>query len=84
MARRALKNTALAYLTSLEDPSYVELALSEYKSATNLTDQFAALAALAQNPGKTRDDVLADFYNKWQANGLSENVFEIASKSLAA
>lgn len=48
----------------------MELALSEYKMATNLTDQFAALAALAQTPGKTRDDVLADFYNKWQGDYL--------------
>ncbi|CAF2081840.1 unnamed protein product [Brassica rapa] len=81
MARRALKNTALAYLTSLEDPSYVELALSEYKSATNLTDQFAALAALAQNPGKTRDDVLADFYNKWQGDYLVVNKWFLLQSS---
>ncbi|KAF3556531.1 hypothetical protein F2Q69_00014148 [Brassica cretica] len=73
MARRALKNTALAYLASLEDPAYVELALGEYKSATNLTDQIAALAALAQKPGKTRDEVLADFYNKWQGDYLVVN-----------
>nr|VDD09043.1 unnamed protein product [Brassica oleracea] len=73
MARRALKNTALAYLASLEDPAYVELALDEYKSATNLTDQIAALAALAQKPGKTRDEVLADFYNKWQGDYLVVN-----------
>jgi GH25 family lysozyme M1 (1,4-beta-N-acetylmuramidase) len=31
-----------------------------------MTDQFAALAAIAQNPGKTCDEVLADFYTKWQ------------------
>uniref|UniRef100_A0A0D3BW05 Peptidase M1 leukotriene A4 hydrolase/aminopeptidase C-terminal domain-containing protein n=1 Tax=Brassica oleracea var. oleracea TaxID=109376 RepID=A0A0D3BW05_BRAOL len=73
MARRALKNTALAYLASLEDPAYVELALGEYKSVTNLTDQIAALAALAQKPGKTRDEVLADFYNKWQGDYLVVN-----------
>ena len=48
----------------------MELALDEYKSATNLTDQIAALAALAQKPGKTRDEVLADFYNKWQGDYL--------------
>ncbi|CDY60544.1 BnaA06g39060D [Brassica napus] len=81
MARRALKNTALAYLASLEDPSYVELALSEYKSATNLTDQFAALAALAQNPGKTRDNVLADFYNKWQGDYLVVNKWFLLQSS---
>ena len=44
--------------------------LHEYKIATNMTEQFAALAAIAQNPGKTRDDVLADFYSKWQHDFL--------------
>ncbi|GKV23140.1 hypothetical protein SLEP1_g32907 [Rubroshorea leprosula] len=119
MARRALKNVALGYLASLEDPELTKLVLHEYNTATNMTEQFAALVAIAQSPGKIRDDVLADFYNKWQhdflvvnkwfalqatsdipgnvetvrnlaqlemivsANGLSENVFEIASKSLA-
>ncbi|XP_010541673.1 PREDICTED: puromycin-sensitive aminopeptidase-like [Tarenaya hassleriana] len=73
MARRALKNIALAYLASLGDPSFTELALNEYKAATNMTDQFAALAAIAQNPGETRDEVLADFYNKWQHDFLVVN-----------
>jgi aminopeptidase N len=70
MARRALKNISLGYLASIEDPELIELALNEYRTATNMTDQFAALAAIAQNPGKTRDDVLADFYSKWQDDFL--------------
>ncbi|KAJ6426570.1 hypothetical protein OIU84_022216 [Salix udensis] len=73
MARRALKNIALAYLASLEDKELTELALHEYKTATNMTDQFAALAAIAQNPGKSRDEVLADFYTKWQDEYLVVN-----------
>ncbi|GKU95244.1 hypothetical protein SLEP1_g8625 [Rubroshorea leprosula] len=73
MARRALKNVALAYLASLEDPETTELAVHEYKTATNMTEQFAALAALAQHPGKSRDDVLADFYSKWQHDYLVVN-----------
>ncbi|XP_065858314.1 puromycin-sensitive aminopeptidase isoform X1 [Euphorbia lathyris] len=73
MSRRALKNVALAYLASLEDESSANLALDEYKTATNMTDQLAALAALAQIPGKTRDEVLADFYNKWQHDFLVVN-----------
>eukprot|EP00258_Populus_trichocarpa_P026327 XP_024442346.1 puromycin-sensitive aminopeptidase [Populus trichocarpa] len=73
MARRALKNIALAYLASLEDQELTELALHEYKTATNMTDQFAALAAIAQNPGKTCDGVLADFYTKWQDEFLVVN-----------
>jgi aminopeptidase N len=70
MARRALKNTCLAYLASLNEPDATELALHEYKSATNMTEQFAALAALSQNPGQIRDDALLDFYDKWQNDYL--------------
>ncbi|KAH8513412.1 hypothetical protein H0E87_006614 [Populus deltoides] len=73
MARRALKNIALAYLASLEDQELTELALHEYKTATNMTEQFAALAAIAQNPGKIHDEVLADFYNKWRDDFLVVN-----------
>lgn len=73
LARRALKNIALAYLGSLEGQEFTSLALNEYKAATNMTEQFAAMAALAQIPGKTRDDVLADFYSKWQHDFLVVN-----------
>ncbi|KAA8520842.1 hypothetical protein F0562_011515 [Nyssa sinensis] len=73
MARRALKNIALGYLASLEDPELAKLALHEYKTATNMTEQFAALEALAQNPGKARDDVLADFYSSWLDDFLVVN-----------
>ncbi|KAF5478236.1 hypothetical protein F2P56_004816 [Juglans regia] len=73
MARRALKSVALAYLALLEDPKYTELALHEYRTATNMTEQFSALVAIVQNPGKTRDDVLADFYSKWQHDFLVVN-----------
>ena len=44
--------------------------LDEYKNASNMTDQFAALVALDQKPGETRDEVLADFYTKWQHDYL--------------
>ncbi|KAL7594706.1 hypothetical protein Lser_V15G30366 [Lactuca serriola] len=73
MARRALKNTALGYLASLEDEEISELVLNEYKSATNMTDQFSALAAIAQKPGNAREEALADFYEKWQHDYLVVN-----------
>lgn len=73
MARRALKNTALAYLASLKEPELTELVLREYKSATNMTEQFAALAAIAQNAGDLRDEVLSDFYQKWEGDALVIN-----------
>ncbi|XP_071918367.1 puromycin-sensitive aminopeptidase-like [Coffea arabica] len=73
MARRALKNTALAYLGSLSDPEVTELLLNEYRTATNMTEQIAALVAIEQKPGEIRDQVLADFYNKWQHDFLVVN-----------
>lgn len=73
MARRSLKNTALAYLASLDDPECTALAMHEYKTAANMTEQFAAMAAIAQNPSQTREEVLADFYSKWQHDFLVVN-----------
>ncbi|KAK7318214.1 hypothetical protein RJT34_02913 [Clitoria ternatea] len=73
LARRALKNTALGYLACLGDHEFTNIALHEYTTATNMTEQFAALAAIAQNPGQTRDDTLADFYSQWQHDFLVVN-----------
>uniref|UniRef100_A0A9I9CM18 Puromycin-sensitive aminopeptidase n=1 Tax=Cucumis melo TaxID=3656 RepID=A0A9I9CM18_CUCME len=73
MARRALKNIALAYLAVTEDAEIASLVLHEYKNASNMTEQFAALAAIAQKPGETRDEILADFYDKWQHDYLLES-----------
>ncbi|KAF3335752.1 Puromycin-sensitive aminopeptidase [Carex littledalei] len=73
LARRALKNTALVYLATLNEPDVTELVLNEYKSSSNMTEQFAAMAALAQNPGQICDEVLSDFYNKWQQDFLVVN-----------
>ncbi|KAL8140449.1 hypothetical protein V2J09_006470 [Rumex salicifolius] len=39
MARMALKNTALTYLMCLNESELTQLALQEYKSATNMTEQ---------------------------------------------
>ncbi|KAL1087966.1 hypothetical protein V6Z11_D08G219100 [Gossypium hirsutum] len=64
MAQYALKNVAL---------DIKELALHEYKAATNMTEQFAALAAITQKPGKTCNHVLTDLYNKWQHDFLVVN-----------
>lgn len=59
-----------AYLASLNEPEMTQLVLNEYKSATNMTEQFAALGAIAQNAGDVRDEVLSDFYQKWKEDAL--------------
>lgn len=58
-----------AYLGSLEGPEITELLLNEYRNATNMTDQFSALVAIDQQPA-IREEILADFYNKWQDDFL--------------
>ena len=73
MARRSLKNTALAYLASLDDPELMSIVLHEYNTATNMTDQVGALVAIAQKPGQAREDALADFYKKWSHEPLVVN-----------
>lgn len=72
-ARRNLKNVALDYIASLADDNSTKLVLQQYNNATNMTDEFAAFTALAQNPGETRDFVLDDFYKKWQNEQLLVN-----------
>jgi aminopeptidase N len=72
-ARRSLKNAALAYLNSLNEPELTDLALSEYKNATNMTDQFSALAAICQNSGDARSRALSDFYEQWKDETLVIN-----------
>ncbi|CAI5949277.1 unnamed protein product [Closterium sp. NIES-64] len=73
MARRSLKNAALLYLASLDDEASGALALSEFRAASNMTDQFAALAALCLNPGAAREEALQAFYEQWKHDGLVMN-----------
>ncbi|OAE29307.1 hypothetical protein AXG93_3102s1340 [Marchantia polymorpha subsp. ruderalis] len=61
------------YLASLDEPETTELAVQEYKAATNMTDQFAALAAIAQNSGSARTQALSDFYDQWKHETLVVN-----------
>jgi len=64
-----------AYLNSLNEPELTDLALSEYKNATNMTDQFSALAAICQNSGDARSRALSDFYEQWKDETLVSHIF---------
>ena len=74
--RRALRNVCLAYLLELDTPATRQLALQQFRSADNMTDQFAALAALANVNAADcpeRETALADFYARWQHEALVVN-----------
>ncbi len=71
--RRALRNLCLGYLLELDTPATRQLALQQFKTADNMTDQFAALGALANVEAENcaeRETALAEFYERWQNESL--------------
>ena len=71
--RRALRNVCLAYLLELDTPANRQMALQQFRNADNMTDQFAALAALANVNAADcpeRETALTDFYARWQHEAL--------------
>jgi aminopeptidase N len=71
--RRALRNVCLGYLLELDTAASRQLAYRQFKSADNMTDQFAALSALANVEAEDcaeRDNALAEFYERWQNESL--------------
>ena len=68
--RRALKNRALALLGTGRHPQAAPLALAQFNSATNMTDELSALMVLSRLGGRRVDDSLQAFYDKWQDHPL--------------
>ncbi len=68
--RRRLRNLCLDYLNKLNSADYRSLAFSQFSSADNMTDQFAALAVLANSSGPEGNAALDDFYTRWQNEAL--------------
>jgi len=66
MAQRSLKNMALAYLMTLDDPDLQQLCVAQYQQGNNMTDVMAALSLLADVAGAAREEALEDFYHRWQ------------------
>lgn len=74
IARRALKNLALVYLVRTSDESWIKRCFDQFTSATNMTDQQAALRILVNcEAGSARDlsaEALDSFYKQWQHEPL--------------
>jgi len=68
--RRALRNQCLGYLLELNTGKARQLAARQYEQADNMTDQFAALAVLAQTDCPERSAALDNFYQRWQHEAL--------------
>jgi aminopeptidase N len=70
MARRSLKNLALAYLMAGDGEEGQALCIAQFEQGDNMTDGLAALALLADSDHPARGDALARFYERWQSEAL--------------
>jgi len=68
--RRALANRSLALLASRMDPQAAPLAINQLNTASNMTNELAALITLTHLGGRRVDQSLEDFYTKWKDNPL--------------
>ncbi|MBJ7277868.1 aminopeptidase N [Marinobacter salarius] len=83
VARRSLRNTALAWLLHIDDEEGRTLATSQFSEADNMTDRMGALRALV-NSGyeKEQEQALADFYQQWKDDPqVVEQWFSVQSGS---
>ncbi len=82
--RRALRNTCLSYLLELDTDASRQLAYAQFKQADNMTDQFAALAVLANVNTAVcpqREQALAEFYDQWKDEALVVDKWLVAQSS---
>ena len=68
--RRALRNAALSYVTTIDDGTSRALAFLEFRRAENMTDAMVALMCLADSAGAERERALAMFFDKWKDEAL--------------
>jgi len=68
--RRSLRNAALRFLTVADDDYAADLAETHYRSATNMTDMTAGLAALARTANPRREKAFAHFHDRFREDPL--------------
>lgn len=67
---RALKNTALSFLTACGGEETIDLARKQYFNADNMTDRVSALARLVVTEYPAREECLQDYYDRWESDAL--------------
>ena len=74
VARRSLKNVALAYLMVPENTEMVPLCVAQFESANCMTDTSAAIRALVNSASplalQAKEKALTTFYGRWQDEAL--------------
>ncbi|MDR5171181.1 aminopeptidase N [Methylobacillus flagellatus] len=70
MGRRALRNALLELLTVTNGTGCAARGKAHYDQADNMTDRVAALSSLADSNKPERDEVFADFYERFKGYQL--------------
>jgi aminopeptidase N len=70
VAKRRLKNRALALLARLGEDDVFELCWQQYQAANNMTDSMSAFSHLVHQENRYRNEVLQHFYQRWQSEPL--------------
>jgi aminopeptidase N len=68
--RRRLRNCCLRYLTAEDTDASAQTAEAHYRSATNMTDMIAGLAALSRMDWPERETAFADFHDRFARDPL--------------
>ena len=68
--RRSLRNACLRYLTAADDEAAAGLADAHYRTASNMTDMIAGLAALTRMESPLRDAAFTNFYDRFRNDPL--------------
>jgi len=83
--RRALRNTALTFLTARDKPQDRTRVADHYFKSSNMTDAAHGLMLLAAQPSPERDRALAHFYERWNSDHLViDTWFGVQAQSPAA
>lgn len=69
--RRAMRNTALAYLAAAGDGEVGDLLAQQATAADNMTDRMAALVLLTEGDDPARVDALARFHDEFADDSLT-------------
>lgn len=78
VGKRSLKNLCLYYLMHLNEPEIFDICIEQLEHANNMTDIEASLVALANSKYPKREQILEDYYHKWQDHpGLVNKWFSI-------
>ncbi|MEQ9642565.1 MAG: aminopeptidase N [Alphaproteobacteria bacterium] len=81
--RRALRNTALAYLAAAGDGEVDDLLARQATAADNMTDRMAALAVLADGDTPARAEALARFHNDFAGDAVTiDKWFQVQASAL--